>query len=55
MIVIEYFKTTGCMMQFGEYRFYESDKLFDAVGAFRNTHPVEQYTIFKISIKEGET
>lgn len=52
MIIIEYFKTTGYKMQFGEYRYFETDSLIDAVGAFRKNHPVEEYTIFKLSIKE---
>ena len=51
-IIIEYFKTEGCKMTFGQFKWLESDRLFDAVGAFRDTHPAEEYTIFKLSIEE---
>lgn len=51
-IIIEYFKTEGCKMTFGQYKWLETDGLFDAVGAFRKNHPVEEYTIFKLSIQE---
>lgn len=56
MIIIEYFsEPTPITMLFGTYTYFESDSLLDAVAAFREKHPVEHYTIFKMQIvREGE-
>lgn len=54
-ITIEYYKSEGCKMTFGQYKWLETNGLFDAVRAFRDNHPVEEYTIFKLSIEEEDT
>ena len=38
---------------FGEIT-YDTDRLFEAVGQFRDTHPIEDFTIYQLKIIDGD-